>query len=167
MSSYVKFKTVSEPFRSSKVSRIDSPTISTPKRARTSSKRRVNRKCRVISILALRPVLEEFEMIWAHIRGYANWPGIIEKKLSNGKYLVHFFGDYTRSAVTKNKIMNFFEGFQNYVNVVRPTACLMKAIRETQIVMLDIDRKECAICKMLEFKNKMSENVQLMSIRKH
>lgn len=56
--------------------------------------------------LCLKPALREYEMVWAHIKGFRNWPGIIEHETPKGMYKIHFFGDYSTSEVSKNKIMH-------------------------------------------------------------
>lgn len=95
------------------------------------------KKTIMTSILTLRPALQKYELVWAHIKGYANWPCIIEGETQSGKYLVHFFGDYTKSEVTKNKIMHLLEGFTKYANAERPNHLLLKAIRETQMFLFE------------------------------
>lgn len=122
-----------------------------------SKKRRKLRKS-VSSLVMLQPSLRPFEMIWAHIKGYANWPGIIEKETSDGKFLVHFFGDYSRSVVSKNKIMHLMEGFQIYSKAAKPTILLIKAIKEAQKFILDDKRDECPICEMLAIKQAQNLN---------
>lgn len=102
--------------------------------------------------LMLKPALQKFEMVWAHIKGFRNWPGIIEGETPKGKYKIHFFGDYTTSEVSKSKIMHLLEGFKDYVVMTKPTPLLVKAITEAQIFVLDKERQECPICKMLLMK---------------
>lgn len=106
----------------------------------------------VSSVLSLKPSLKQFEIVWAHVRGFANWPGIIEEETKTGKYLIHFFGDYTRSEVTKSKIMHLMEGFNQFATVQTPSMRLTKAIREAQFFILDKDRSTCPICDMLKMK---------------
>lgn len=45
------------------------------------------RKSRKIEsqLICLQPALLKYELIWAHVRGYSIWPGIIEDILPNGK----------------------------------------------------------------------------------
>lgn len=116
--------------------------------------RKNNRKA-VSSILSLKPALQQFEMVWAHIKGFSNWPGIIEEETPKGRYRIHFFGDYTRSDVTKNKIMHLLEGFNFYATMKKPTSLLCKAIAEAQLFILDQNRRECPICKMIKIKSQM------------
>lgn len=106
----------------------------------------------VSSIICLKPSLRKYEMIWAHIKGYPNWPGIIEEETPKGKYRIHFFGDYTTSEVTKNKIMHLMEGFNKFTTVVAPTAQLTKAITEARYFVFDQNRNTCPICDMLLLK---------------
>lgn len=112
----------------------------------------------VTNILTLQPAYEKFEMVWAHIRGFPLWPGIIETELPNGKYTIHFFGDYTKSDVTKIKIMHFFEGFRLYSNLNSAGPKLYKTVKETQIFLFEKERAQyCFICKMMEMKKKNRE----------
>lgn len=101
------------------------------------------------SILCLKPALAKFELVWAHIRGYPNWPGIIEAETSNGKYTIHFFGDYSKSDVTKGKIMHLMEGFNKFTDLTKPTALLLKAINEAKYFVFDTNRSTCPICETL------------------
>lgn len=95
-----------------------------------------------------------FEMVWAYIRGYRNWPGIIEAETPKGRYKIHFFGDYTTSEVSKNKIMHLLEGFKDY-SPADSTTLLYKAISEAQLFILDKNRTECPICQMMKLKGRM------------
>lgn len=76
-----------------------------------SKKRRVKQ---IIKTNALMPSLHLHQLIWAYIRGFPFWPGVIEKLLPNGKYRIHFFGDYSHADVTRRCILNFFEGFSQF-----------------------------------------------------
>lgn len=78
-------------------------------------------------------------MIWAHVRGYPNWPGIIKSETPNGKYVIHFFGDYTRSELTKSKIMHLMEGFNQFATS-KPSIQLKKAINEAKLFVMDQNR---------------------------
>lgn len=104
------------------------------------------------STLSLRPALQKFEMVWARIRGFPNWPGIIEEETPKGQFRIHFFGDYTRSDVGRNKIMHLLEGFNYYANLKQPTKLLYKAIVEAQMFVMEPNRAECPICKMMSIK---------------
>lgn len=72
------------------------------------------RKSIAPSTLCLKPALIKFELIWAHIKGYSNWPGIIEEETPKGKYRIHFFGDYSTSDISRNKITHLMEGSFNF-----------------------------------------------------
>lgn len=104
-------------------------------------------------VLCLQPALRAFEFIWAQVRGYAVWPGIIEEVLPNGKYRVHFFGDYTRCDMTRAKIMHAMEGFSKYATMKKPTGLLIKTVNETKFSILDTNRVSCPICDMLQAKD--------------
>lgn len=110
--------------------------------------------------LMMKPSLRKFELIWAHIRGYRNWPGIIERETEDGRYEIHFFGDYSMAIVRKSQIMHLLEGFNDYYADKAPTALLVKAITEAEMFILDQNhRQECPICKMFEIKNTLAENL--------
>lgn len=102
--------------------------------------------------LCLKPALRKFEMVWAHVKGYRNWPGIIEGETPNGQFTIHFFGDFSRSNVSKHKIMHLLEGFKDYANIEKPTALLVRAITEAQMFILDQNRKTCPICELQKLK---------------
>lgn len=104
------------------------------------------------SILCLKPALQMLELIWAHVRGYSNWPGVIERETSKGKYKIHFFGDYTTADVSKNKISHVMEGFVKFSEMKKPSELLKKAISETQLCVFDENRTSCPICDMMSLK---------------
>lgn len=110
------------------------------------------------SILCLQPALVKYELVWAHIRGYANWPGIIEKETPKGKYQIHFFGDYSRADVSRAKIMHLMEGFAKFSTMAKPTALLLKPIKEAQYSVFDQNRTSCPICDMLLEKRSSTKN---------
>lgn len=70
--------------------------------------------------------------------------------------MVHFFGDYSRSKVSRNKIIHVLEGFKIYEKASKPPALLLKAIREAQMFILD-SRTKCPICEMLQIKAKKND----------
>lgn len=126
---------------------------STPKRSRICQIAKKTPMKRGISVNTLMPAFHKYELVWAYIRGFATWPGVIEEILSNGKYRIHFFGDYTRSDVTRKNITHFFEGFnqfaQNFGNVK-----LMKAVEEAKIFLFDSNKPNvCYVCYMLALKH--------------
>lgn len=102
---------------------------------------------------ALMPTLHEYELVWAYIKGYPSWPGVIEEFMPNGKYRIHFFGDYTRAEVPRRCIINYFEGFNqfacNFGNIK-----LRKAVEEANFFLFgNDDASECYVCKVLEYKS--------------
>lgn len=123
-------------------------------RAKEIQKRKPRQMKKVASTaLCLKPTLQKYEMVWAHVKGFRNWPGIIEGETKSGKYKIHFFGDYSSSDVSKNKIMHLLEGFKDYAVADRPTPLLKKAITEAQMFILDKNvRTTCPICDMLKLK---------------
>lgn len=99
------------------------------------------------------PSLRKFELVWAHVRGFSVWPGIIKSETRRGRYLIHFFGDYTVSEVGKNHIFHFMEGFNRYSLLEKPSLLLIKAVKEVKIFLFDdVVPNECYICKMLKTK---------------
>lgn len=108
------------------------------------------RKCSML--LCLPPSLRPYEMVWAHIKGYPFWPGIIEEETPKGRYKIHFFGDYTSCDVTKNKIMHMMEGFNKFSTVEVRNISLNKAINEAKYFVLEPNRETCPICDMLLLK---------------
>lgn len=141
--------------------------VSEPKRKKTeentmsrSSKPKltVRRKMPKIPTNALLPSLHRFELVWAYLKGFPSWPGVIEEITPKGKYRIHFFGDYTRADVTRRCIINFFEGFNqftcNFGNIK-----LKKAVEEATYFLLGNSHvKECFICHMMEQKRQMLLN---------
>lgn len=109
----------------------------------------------MLNIVSLKPRLIAYELIWAKVKGYANWPGVIEEETSSGKYIIHFFGDYTQSEVTRAKISHLMEGFEQFTKVKDPTALLLKSIRELSMYVTDQNRSSCPICNMLEEKRSL------------
>lgn len=108
---------------------------------------------------ALMPTIHTNELVWAYIRGYPSWPGVVEEILENGRYKIHFFGDYTRATVTRRCIMNYFEGFQqfssNFGNIK-----LRKAVEEAKFFLLGCDAiDECYVCKILKYKTNYNKNI--------
>lgn len=117
------------------------------------TKRRVTRIPKIPKN-ALAPTLHKNELVWAYIKGYPFWPGVIEEFLPNGKYLIHFFGDYSRGQVTRRFITNYFEGFNqfssNFGNIK-----LKKAVDEAMFLIFEKhSTDECFVCKMLECKRR-------------
>lgn len=118
----------------------------------TLKMKRQKRKSRkfISNIVSLNPALRPNELVWARIRGYTNWPGVIERETSSGKYLIHFFGDYTKSEVTKAKITHLMEGFQQFSRMKAPTVLLQKSIRELSVFVREANLSSCPICDMLK-----------------
>lgn len=98
------------------------------------------------------PDLSKNAICWVKIRGYKDWPGVLEEEI-NGNYRVHFFGDYTRSVVKKNKITNFYEGFSLFKHTF-DNPKLNKAIKEACICLMnDPEPQNCLVCSNLECKS--------------
>jgi hypothetical protein len=64
------------------------------------------------------------EVVWAKIRGYPWWPGVIKNitmRLGKGderetKYTINFIGDNSHANLPSNKIDKFVEKFEEYSN---------------------------------------------------
>lgn len=103
--------------------------------------------------LAIPPDLSTFAICWVKVRGFKEWPGVIESCVS-GNYTIHFFGDYTRSTVKIKAITNFYEGFSLFSNTFE-TPKLRKAIQEACIcLMKDPIQSECLVCQIICFKTR-------------
>lgn len=105
---------------------------------------------------ALMPTLYKLQLVWAYIKGYPRWPGVIEDFMPNGKYLIHFFGDYTRAEVTRRNIINYFDGFNefacNFGNIR-----LRKAVEVAKYFLFGNDNtNQCFVCEILEFKRQLN-----------
>lgn len=101
--------------------------------------------------LAMPPDLSQYAICWVKIRGYKNWPGVIED-CKNGLYTIHFFGDYTIAKVHKTKITNFYEGFSLFQHTFDAPA-LHKAVQEACIgLMSDASPSKCLVCDILSSK---------------
>lgn len=106
---------------------------------------------------ALMPTLYKYQLVWAYIKGYPTWPGVIEDFMPNGKYLIHFFGDYTRAEVTRRFIVNYFDGFNNFECNFGNNK-LKKAVEEAKYFLFgNDDINECYVCKILELKRQLNQ----------
>lgn len=104
---------------------------------------------------ALMPMIHKNELVWAYIKGFPAWPGVVEEVLA-GRYSIHFFGDYTRATVTRRNIMNYYEGFEkfssNFGNIK-----LHRAIEEAKYFLLGNDAAdECWVCRITKMKEQFA-----------
>lgn len=104
---------------------------------------------------ALMPAIHLNELVWAYVRGSPYWPGVVEEMLPNGKYSIHFFGDYTKFPVSRHNIITYFDGFNqfscNFGNMK-----LHKAVEEAKIFLFDaFNPQQCYVCKMTALKKSM------------
>lgn len=107
---------------------------------------------RHIQLNVLMPSLHKYELVWAYIRGFPSWPGVIEDILPNGKFRIHFFGDYSRSDVNRKFITHFFEGFNQFSHNFGNLK-LKKAVEESRIFLFDQHKtSDCYVSQMLELK---------------
>lgn len=125
--------------------------------ANQNTQKRTRRKTRTIQSLVRQPQFYKFELVWAYVKGYPYWPGVIEEETARGQFVVHFFGDYTRSNVSRNSVRHFFEGFEEYSSH-DTNKKLPKAIQEARIMLLgndDVD--ECLVCKIEKVKMQLKQ----------
>lgn len=97
------------------------------------------------------PNLNQFSIVWVKVRGYKDWPGVIEAEI-RGRYRIHFFGDYTTFTVTRNKITNFYEGFGIFKHTFDDPK-LKKAVQEACICMMSKTDKcpdYCSVCAIVK-----------------
>lgn len=78
-----------------------SPKSTVAKNVENATKRRLVRKIKISRANQLMPNLYRYRLVWAHMKGFPFWPGVVEDMLPNGKYLIHFFGDYSYGHVTR------------------------------------------------------------------
>lgn len=128
---------------------------------KTPSKRAAMKRTQKMQLL---PNFHPFELVWAYVRGYPKWPGVIEGIRPDGKYIIHFFGDYSRAFVSRKNIFHYLEGFSQFGNT-DGNVRLRKAVQEAQIFLLDTQSqcKDCFVCKVLEFKQMYSNSRSLMA----
>lgn len=108
-------------------------------------KRRTIRPTRKSQLALITPPdLSPNAICWVKIRGYKDWPGVIEEEI-HGSYRIHFFGDYSRSVVGKNKITNFYEGFSLFQHTFDDSK-LNKAIKEACICLMNPLPGSCLVC---------------------
>lgn len=104
-------------------------------------------KCSNKTIL-LPPNLSVNSICWIKIKGYKDWPGVIEDE-DNGIFKIHFFGDYTYGYVTRSKITNFYEGFGIFSHTFEARG-LKKAIQEACICLMNNPNPDhCFVCAIL------------------
>lgn len=133
------------------ISKNDNEVMNQPKSLIKPAKNRKSRKF-VANIVTMMPTLEIYEIVWCRIRGYPTWPGVIEEHTSDGKYLNHFFGDFTRAKVTKSKIYHYLDGYVNYTKI-KPSAMLVKSVTESQMFLFEENKPtKCYICEMMKLK---------------
>lgn len=119
---------------------------------KTSTGKKIVKKRKVIPkhqlALLTPPDLSMYAICWIKVRGYKDWPGVIEN-FKNGKYDIHFFGDYTTARVNKSQITNFYEGF-NLFNSTFDDILLQKAIQEACICLMGASSPSvCYVCSII------------------
>lgn len=102
--------------------------------------------------LLMPPNLSQFGIVWVKVRGYKDWPGVIEAEVK-GCYRIHFFGDYTTAVVKRNKITNFYEGFGIFKHTFDDPK-LRKAVQEACICMMNESYKSPNFCLVCAIANK-------------
>lgn len=79
--------------------------------------------------------------------------------------MIHFFGDYTRAEVGKNRIVDFFEGFEQYSGY-KGNQKLGKAIKEARNFLIGEQiLDECVVCKIPELKAKYYQSSRSNAIK--
>lgn len=95
--------------------------------------------------------MSRFSIVWVKVRGYKDWPGVIENEV-DGSFHIHFFGDYTTQIVKQNRITNFYEGFILFQSTFDDVK-LKKAVQEACLCMMDQSKpkhpNECAVCEIV------------------
>lgn len=61
-----------------------------------------------------------YELHWVKLRGFSMWPAIVEEVVGVNRFIVHFFGDYTRSTVFRSCILSIFKILFKKSKCVRP-----------------------------------------------
>lgn len=117
---------------------------------------RSNNRRKQSMLVSLPPALRQYELVWAKVKGYSLWPGIIEAETPKGRYRIHFFGDYSSCDVSKNKIVHMMEGFNTFLTVDIHNPKLNKAINEAKFFVFNEKWTSCPICDMLL--QKMGQN---------
>lgn len=109
--------------------------------------RRCNPKTSQLALLTP-PDLSLYAICWIKVRGFKDWPGVIEEYIG-GSYRIHFFGDYKTTTVSKNKITNFYEGFSLFQHTFNDSK-LKKAIQEACICLMKVPNPtSCLVCSIL------------------
>lgn len=123
--------------------------VNIPKRARMDiqekkpQRKQIKRTCQSLMQQSFRVN----DLVWAYVRGFPYWPGVIEGITLKGKYTVHFFGDYTRSDIGRRNVISFYEGFEQYSNNFGNVK-LQRAINKARILLLSEVNDECFVCKI-------------------
>lgn len=123
-----------------------------PINAKKKQKKNRKRAPKKNSVVSIQPSLRPNEMVWSYVRGFPWWPGIVESETVDGKYTIHFFGDYSRYDVHKKNIKHFMEGFLQYAEVTKTSKLLYKAAEEAKIFLYSNRPTRCYICQMLDIK---------------
>lgn len=102
------------------------------------------------------PNLDRFSIVWVKVRGYKDWPGVIEEEIK-GRYKIHFFGDYSTIIVTKKTVTNFYEGFGLFKHTFDDLK-LKKAVQEACICMMRKAKTNPDHCLVCDIANKTVGN---------
>lgn len=68
----------------------------------------VNRNTAVALNVKKTDRIDMYGLYWVKLRGFCVWPGIVEQILDKNRFVVHFFGDYSRSTVHHNAFLYNF-----------------------------------------------------------
>ncbi|XP_055308530.1 uncharacterized protein LOC129572569 [Sitodiplosis mosellana] len=107
--------------------------------------------------MILPPDLSKYAICWVKMKGFRDWPGVIEDS-NNGYYSIHFFGDYTTAKVHKNKLTNFYEGFSMFHHTF-DSPKLYKAVQEASICLMGTANPSyCFVCSILNSRKNRAIN---------
>lgn len=103
--------------------------------------------------------IQQYNLYWVKLRGYCMWPAIVEGVTGANRFVVHFFGDYTRSTVYRNSLLyNFADGFVMFNNEQNASKNLKlcKSVNEASMFYARFVQSQpklsCCICDFLKNK---------------
>lgn len=84
------------------------------------------------------------------------WPAIVEEVIGFNRFVVHFFGDYSKSTVYRSSLLhNFVDGFVVYNSneKMSKNSKLCKSVKEAAMHFKGLERSSpllsCVICEFL------------------
>lgn len=103
--------------------------------------------------------IKQFQLYWVKLRGFSEWPAVVESSNEKGEFTVHFFGDYTKSSKLNSSrfLYNFKDGIIAFNEKPNPNNKLVKAVKEALLSYEKIRNKKpptsCCICNYLNRNN--------------